>query len=212
MQLNPAAFDAMLEDFAEPMLWRKSNACPCLNPKSGAPDPKCPVCSGKGRIWGAATPTSSAVASSSSQQQWAKNGLYQQGDLVLSIPQSSALYDITQYDRVVQLTSTDDFSLPLVRGAPTERLHGRVKEITRVFWLNGSTAVEGSIPTVADDGTITFPGSGAPPAEKTYSISGNRYAEYFCFGPFSNDRMKHGGLRLPRKMVMRKFDLFGRGP
>lgn len=212
MQLNPDAFNALLEDFAEPMLWRRSNACPCLNPKSGAPDIHCPLCHGKGRIWAAPVDTSAAVASSSSQQQWAKMGLWAQGDLVLSIPESSALYDIAQYDRITQLTSTDDFSLPLVRGAPSERLHGRVKAVTRVFWLDGATVVDGGIPVVGDDGVPSWPGGGAPPAAKTYSVTGTRYNEYFCFGQFSNDRMKHGGLRLPRKMVLRKFDLFGRGP
>lgn len=209
MQLNPAAFNQLLTNFAEPMLWRRSFSCACINPSSGSPSAKCPVCSGKGRLWLPALQVNVAVASSSTQQQWAKMGLWQQGDLVVSIHEASPMYEISQFDRVTQLTSTNDFSLPFVHGSVTERIHGSVKAVSRLFWLDGATVVDGPLPVVNGDGTFSWP-NGEPPSGKTYSLTGTRYAEYFCFGPFSNDRMKHGGARLPRKMVMRGFDLFGR--
>jgi hypothetical protein len=214
MQFNVQGFNNLLESYAEPMLWRRSNACPCLNPNSGSPDINCSLCGGKGRLWDVPRELDkgAAVASSSTQQAWAKMGIWQQGDLVLSIPESSPMYEISQFDRVTQLTSTDDFSLVLIHGSQKERIFGQVKSISRVFWKNSAALlVEGAIPSVNPlDGTLVWPANGQPPVASPFSITGTRYAEYFCFGPFSNDRMKQGGLRLPRKMVMRRFDLFGR--
>lgn len=211
MQLNPAAFNALLGNMGEWFAWRKSYACPCVNPNSGAPLAGCPHCSGKGRLWKAGVRGLAGVASSKVQQEWAKMGQWQSGDMVLSIPENSPLYEIAQFDRVTAETNTDEFSLPLVRGAVKERIHGPIKEITRVFWFDAdANEVEGKAPVVAANGTLTWPDGGEPPAGKTYSITGIKFAEFYCFGALSVDRFKHAGARLPRRMVLRKFDLFGR--
>lgn len=211
MQLNPAAFNALLENLGEWFQWRRSFACPCINPNSGAPLAGCQHCNGKGRLWRTPTRALAGVASSKVQQEWAKMGLWVSGDMVLSIPENSPLYDIRQFDRVVPETSSDDFSVPLVRGAVKERIHGPIKSIERIFWFaDDGSEVEGGIPAVAVDGTLSWPNGGEPPAGKAYSLSGSRYSEFYCFGPFSDDRMKHAGARLPRRMVLRRFDLLGR--
>lgn len=211
MQLQPAAFNALLANLGEWFQWRKAFACPCINPNSGAPLAGCPHCSGKGRLWRQAVRAMSGVANSKTQQEWARMGLWESGDLVLSIPENSPMYNIRQFDRVTAETNTDEFSMPLVHGSPKERIHGPIKEITNVFWFDADGAeVPGGTPVVAADGTLTWPTGGEPPAGKTYSISGIRFAEWYCFGAFSIDRMKHAGARLPRRMVLRKFDLLGR--
>lgn len=211
MKFNAQAFNAHLDNLGEYFLWRKSSACPCINPSSGSPKAGCPHCSGKGRLWEAPVKTKAGVASQKTQQEWAKFGQWESGDLVLSIPENSGLYEIAQFDRLVATTSTDSFSIPLVRGAVNERIPGQIKEITRVYWFNqAGEIVEGGTPAIGANGVVTWPNGGAPPAGATYSVSGVRYQEYYCFGPFSNDRMKHAGMRLPRRMVMRAFDLFGR--
>lgn len=211
MQLNPQAFNALIDNMGESFLWRMAFSCPCVNPLSGSPKPGCLQCNGKGRIWNNPIECTAGVCSSSTQLNWTKMGRAETGDLVLIIAENSALYAVGQFDRVTAKTSTDPFSLPLVRGAPTERIFGPVQVFTRVFWLDASSAiVEGGLPVQAADGTLSWPNGGAPPAGTTYSISGSRYTEYFCFGAYSSDRMKHHGARLPRKMVMRRFDLYGR--
>lgn len=211
MELNPAAFNDFIDGIGETFLWRPSFACACLNPSSGAPKANCPVCGGMGRIWSAAVSGTCGVCSSGTQLQWAKMGQYEAGDLVLIIAENSPIYEISQFDRLVTTSSTDNFSMPLVRGAPTERVYGSVKEFTRVFWFDDQFAiVEGAMPVIDAQGRLSWPNGGAPPAGKAYSLTGVRNTEYFCFGQYSSDRMKHHGARLPRKMVMRRFDLFGR--
>ena len=43
-----------------------------------------------------------------------------------------------------------------------------------------------------------------------YSMTGRRLPEYICYHDFPQDRAHHSGARLPRKVVLRKFDLLGR--
>jgi hypothetical protein len=214
MQLNAEAFARHLDGFAEQFKYRKAYACPCLNPTSSAPQANCPACLGKGWLWSLPIDADCAVASSKVQLEWSKMGNWESGDLVLSIPYTSVLYGIAQFDRVVQLTSTDERALVLVRGSERERLQGAVKQVLRTFWFadDGQTPVEGGIPTVGGDGRLAWPATGAPPAGKKYSITYCRYTEYYCFGEFSNDRKKHGGALLPRRVVLRRFDLLGRTP
>lgn len=213
MELDPDAFNAHLAVFAEPFLYRKAFACPCLNPSSGSPTYNCPQCGGKGWLWSAAVNAPAAVASGSVQLKWAKMGNYEDGDCVLSIPNDSPMYHVSQFDRVTALTSSDRRSLSLVHGDASERLVHTVKEIYRVFWLDdASHIVEGGIPAVDPaTGRLTWT-TGEPPAGKAYSISYERLLDYYCFGAFSADRRKHGGVFLPNKVVLRRFDLLGRTP
>jgi hypothetical protein len=208
MQLNPLAFNAFLNDLGQTFAWLRAYACPCLNPNSGAAKPDCPLCAGKGQTWGEAVEGISGIAGQSIQLKWAKFGLFEPGDVVLTIPSDSALYEMGQFDRVVMLNSSAPFSTKFVRGRG-DVLRYPNAQVDRVFWLNGSDIVEGGIPTVADDGTLTWT-TGEPPAGTVYSITGRCHPEYFCWGPMPQDRAHHGGKALPRKVVLRAWDLFGR--
>lgn len=212
MHLNPKAFDGWLAgNIGQSFTWRKAYRCPCVNPNSGAAKPGCPICHGKAWTWVAAVPGPAGMSGQQTQLRWAQMGMWQDGDAVVTIPESSPLYEMGQFDRVIMLNSTDYFSLPLVHGVPNEVLREPIEKITRVFWLDptGTTIIEGGIPTVNADGTLTWATS-APPAGVTYSITGTRYSEYYCWGPYPSDRNEHFGARLPKRVVLRRFDLFGR--
>lgn len=211
MRLNPVAFNRHLAHMGQDVNWRKSFACPCKNQHSGAADPKCPNCSGKGQLWDPATDGVVGITGSKVQKEWAQFGNYESGDSVVSIPENSPLYEMGQFDRVTMLNATEQFSLTLVRGAATERLIGKIEAIGRVFWLDDDKEiVRGGIPTVASNGTLTW-AADAPPAGKLYTIAGTRFLEFYCFGDFPSNRNEHQGARLPKRVVLRKFDLWGRG-
>ena len=212
MRLNPAAFDRHLQSIGQQVQWRRSFACACYNQQSGSADPKHALCAGKGRIWDQPRPSVVGVASQKTLAQWQAMGMFEAGDTVLSIPQSSSMYDeISQFDRVTMLNSTDVFSQPLTHGAPSERLLFQVASITRCFWLHPQTRniVEGGLPSVGPDGRLTWT-SGEPPPGASYSLTGTKYGEFFCFGDFPSDRPEHSGARLPKRVVLRRWDLFGR--
>lgn len=217
MRLQPAAFDAFLAGPAgigQEFLWRPASACPCVHPHSGAANPKCPHCGGKGRLWGEPIECRAGMTQQQISKEWAALGQYEAGDATLTVPQSSPMYEAGQFDRITMLNSTDRFSLPLTRGAPDERLYFKVVRITRVFWFTGDDGagqiVEGALPAVTLNGSLVWPAAGAPPAGKQYSITGERFAEYYVYQNLPSDRAEHFGARLPKKLRVRRFDLFGR--
>lgn len=209
MQLDPAAFNAHFRHMGQNVAWRRSHACPCINPASRHAKPNCPRCNGKGRTWDDEKTDRIGVTSQSSKKMQAMFGVWEPGDVVLSIPSDSPIYEIGPYDRVRLLNATSRFSTALIRGEG-DRLLGTIKCVDRVFWLasDGETEVEGGIPDVAANGALTWH-SGAPAEGSTFSISGVKYDEYFCWPEQSIDRNIHGA-RLPRRLMARKFDLFGR--
>lgn len=210
MQLNPAAFNRHLAHMGQDCLWRRAYACPCKNPNSNASDSRCPHCGGKGHLWDGAQPGVVGVTGTKVQREWAQFGTYESGDSVVSIGSDSPLYAMGQADRVTLLNATEQFSLALTHGAPTERLIGKIVAINRVFWLNAQKViVDGEIPQVQENGTLAW-GAGEPPAGTQYTISGARHLEYFCFGQFPSNRNMHRGAALPRLVVLRRFDLWGR--
>ncbi|RKP44673.1 hypothetical protein [Pararobbsia silviterrae] len=216
MQLNPDDFNNFLggngvigQDYA----WYSSNACPCVDPNSGQPDPACPVCDGQGRIYAAPVPGVAALSGAKTQRDWAQFGLYEKGDVVVTVAEDSPMYVIGQYDRVTALNETNRFSVPLRRGATIERLLGSIVSLSRVFWLAGTpaTIVDGDLPTVNADGTLTWAaGANAPPEGVQYSVTGLRHIDYFCFGNYPQNRRMNQGSRLPIKVVLRDWDLFNR--
>lgn len=144
--------------------------------------------------------------------EWSKMGQWESGDAVVTIPEDSPMWEMAQFDRATMMNSTDPFSLVLISGAANERIFRPVSGVDRVFWYDKATGatIEGGIPTVNDDGTLSWPYGGQPPSGMTYSCSGQWYTEFFCFGLYASDRNEHSGMRLPKRVVLRRFDLFGR--
>lgn len=213
MRFNPAAFDRHLNNIGQEMRWRRSYACACSQNSSGSADPSHQLCMGRGRIWDPPVKAVAGVASQQVQMQWQAMGQFESGDMVLSVPQNSPLWNAGQFDRILMMNSTDVFSMPLQRGGPSERILFPVASFTRCFWLhpqNREQTVEGGLPAVDDAGRLTWPNGGEPPAGVKYSITGEKRDEYFVFLGIPSDRNEHKGMRLPRRIVARKWDLFGR--
>lgn len=211
MRLNPGHFNRFLNNIGQQFLWRRAYACSCVDPHSGAPDTKCTFCLGKGRQWVEPVQASAASAGQKTQVAWAKMGLFQEGDMVMTVPENSPLWDAGQYDRVTMLNATDRFSQPMKRGAPTEKLLFTVKKVDRVFWINKTTntIVEGGIPTFDANGRPVW-ADGEPPPGMSYSVSGTRLSEYFIYMDLPRNRNMHDGARLPKLTVLRRWDLLGR--
>jgi hypothetical protein len=213
MRLNPAAFNAFLGgNIGQNFNWRRSYRCPCFNPQSGAANPSCPQCAGAGVIWNNPVLAPAGVANQKVQREWSQFGQWQSGDVVVTIPQMSSMYAAGEFDRVTMLNAMEAFSLQLTSGSTLERIHMQVTQFTRVFWLdvNGNIVDGTAVPTVGTNGVLTWPVAGAPPSGTQYSISGTALVEYFVWGNYPQNRNEHFGAQLPKRVVLRKFDLFGR--
>ena len=214
MRFSPARFNRHIANMGQQIAWRRSYACACVNPSSGAPDPKHALCGGKGRLWNDPVETVCGVSRQEVTPELIAAGLFDSGDLQLTIPQNSPMWaSAGRFDRVVLLNSTDVFSQPFTRGAPNEKIIFAIEKIDRCFWLHPTTrlVVEGGIPVVAANGSLSWPsGVGEPPPGTTYSLTGTRYNEYYCLDSLPSDRNEHSGAPLPKRLTMRKWDLFGR--
>jgi hypothetical protein len=211
MRLNPNSFNRFLDNIGQKFVWRRAYACSCLVPGEGAPDRKCPHCHGKGHIWQDPTPCMAASAGQKTQINWAKMGRFDSGDIVLTVQGNSPLWEAGEFDRVTMLNASDRFSHPLTHGSPSERLQFTANLIDRVYWIDPITKniVEGGIPTADANGRLTWT-TGEPPPGMSYSISGTRLSEYFIFAEMPRNRNMHSGARLPKNMVLRRWDLLGR--
>jgi hypothetical protein len=210
MRLNPAEFNRFIANVGQAVAWRRAHDCPCRDPNSGAPTPACTMCV-NGRIWEAPIAGVLAIAGQKVQHMWTQFGLYESGDVVCTLPSDSPVYAMGEFDRVVFTQSSIPFSEVLVNDAP--RLRGVVATIDRVFWASEdlSAPVEGAIPEIGEFGALEWLGGvGAPPAGASFTVTGRRRPEYFSFKDYPQDRAHHGGLDLPRRVVLRLFDLYGR--
>lgn len=208
MRLDPLEFNDLLQALGQDILWRRAFACPCTNPHSGAADPKCPLCLGKGRSWGAPVDGYAGMTGMSAKRAWAQFGVAELGDVVVTLPSDSPVYDIGQFDRVTMVNSSEPFSKTFTRGAG-DVLRFSPTTIDRVYWIVSNAEVEGEIPDVDENGAMTW-ASGGPATGAVYNVTGRFRPEYFVFADLSQDRAHQHGDALPRRVVLRKFDLYGR--
>src|SRR5471032_2743421 len=165
MRLNPTSFNRFLDNIGQQFIWLRAYSCSCRTPGEMSPNRKCPHCLGKGHVWENPIQCTAAASGQKTQLNWAKMGRFASGDIVLTVPGNSALWEAGEFDRVTMLNASDRFSLPLTRGAPTERLLFTVSKIDRVYWLDAITSVvvEGGIPTADANGRLTWSAGEPPP-------------------------------------------------
>jgi hypothetical protein len=234
--LSETRFNAMLNSMGQVVSWRRAHECPCRDARSGAADFKCPICKGKGVYWELPSPPYfskpyfgseyfgpsyfgcsskcgagtgiAAIAGQKVQNEWAKLGEYEAGDQVMTLPSDSPLYDIGQNDRLIMTQSSVPFSQVFLHDG-SDRIDFRVVSILAVYWRDGSSLVNGGIPEVKIDGSLSWT-EREPPNGVRYTITGRRRPEFFIFREMPQDRAHYGGQRLPRRVVARRMDLFGR--
>ena len=85
MRLDPAAFNRFLGEIGQQVAWRRSYACACLNPASGAPDPKHALCAGKGRLWNAPVQTVCGITRQDVSPELIAAGLFDAGDMQMGL-------------------------------------------------------------------------------------------------------------------------------
>lgn len=209
MQLEPTAFNAHLGNMGQNVLWRESQACPCRVQYSGGADPDCPHCNGAGRLWSSPVASVTGIVSREIVRKYAAMAQLDLGDVMLVIPSDQPIYDLGENDRVTMTDRTEPFSLHLVRGvSDVLPLRFNPTTISSVTWIAEGNIVLGAPPGNFFDGQLAW-SSGAPPNNQAYVLTGRRNPEYFCYLSLPLDRPHHQGAPLPRRVILRRFDLFG---
>ena len=208
MQLSPTAFAKFLNFIGQDFDWRSAYACPCVNPHSGQANPQCQHCWGKGRFWSEPVTGMAGIVGRSQLKKFSEFGPWDDGDVLLSIPYDSPLYDVGQYDRLSAVNKSEPFSINIVAGI-SDTLRFVPISIDRVFFMEGTHLIEIDPPDVDPGGVLQWH-NGRPPSRVTYSITGRRVPEYYVYMDMPFDRPFHAGAQLPRRVVIRRFDLYGR--
>lgn len=211
MRLDPLSFNKFLSGIGQRVLWQQSFICPCIQDHSGAADTACPICKGKGRTWNAPVDGVVGVTAQGVDAKIQDFGAMELGDITLTVPSDSPLYNLGRFDRVTLLNSTDVFSRVLTR-IPGDNLSDlSVQSITRVFWRSPDkrSIIDGSLPVVSANGTLVW-GDGGPDFGVQYSVTGIKFDTYFVWQSLPSDRNEHQGAPLPRRVQARKWDLYSR--
>lgn len=209
MELNPDWFNDQLDQMGQNVSWRRALACPCRDTHSGAARLGCPTCAGKGQFWPfPAVRCRTGLAGMKVARAFQQFGTWEDGDCIFTIPSDSPLYAIGEYDRALMLDSSEPFSEVLTRGE-LDRVFGQVQSIEAVIYLPTPTAapVFASRPSWDADGNLSW-AAGAPPDGAQYTVRGRKRQEYYMFKELPQDRAHFGGLQLPRRVQMRRLDLF----
>jgi hypothetical protein len=209
VRLSPLRFNGFLNHIGQKFLWRRANFCPCRDPNTGAPDFNCQHCLGKGYAWQGAVPGMSGIAGQKIQREWAQFGMWESGDVVLTIPSDSPLYEMGEFDRVIMADSTQPFSTQIA--SLDASMPWPVVSLSRAFYLLDGEPEDLPLPEISDSGyELSWADPEAIEEILPISITGRRRPEYFCWGAFPSDRAHHSGADLPRRVVLRRFDLYGR--
>lgn len=214
MLLSPARFNRMLGKKAQGVEWRRAAPCPCRQGPMGQAKYGCKACRSLGTLWGPPQPAWTALAGMKVAREYAAFGQWESGDVVFTIPSASPLWNAGEHDRVLMTDSTEPFQLVLKRGDPVNGRvrEGRVTEVHRCFRLGAADAItECALPDVdAEDGSLSWPdpAGDAPDPGTQFTLTGRRHPEYFLLGELPQDRAHQRGAALPRRVALRRFQLF----
>lgn len=205
--LNPARFNDMLCRLGQAVAWRRSYACPCIDVQTGQIQADCPHCAGFGRLWDDPIASMAGITGGKVLRRYETMAILDAGDVLMVLPSDQPVYTMGELDRVALTQRTEPFSMTVVPGVHA-RLRFAPASIERVFWFDDNQIVEGRIPDADSTGALTWHYGGAPPEGATYSITGRRHPEYYCYLLLPLDRPHARGQPLPRRALMRRIDLF----
>jgi len=209
--LAPSEFNAFLRIMAQRARWSPSRLCPCRDAYSGAANPGCPVCRGQGVFWTGSKSVSIALSGQRVARAWRDFGMYESGDVVLSIGSDSPAYAAGENDKLVLTDSTTPYTAVFTRGDQAENWPAELVEVQAVTTIANGEPVEMSPPPIpTGGGAPSWPALGSPAPGQQYTLTGRRNPSFYVFADFPQDRAHHGGAALPRRVVARLIDLWAK--
>ena len=211
MRLSPQRFNQQLADQGQRMLWQRARVCPCRESHSGGAKEDCPICDGRGTFWDKGIPTRAGVVGAKILREFAAFGAWEDGDVMVSIPSNTPMWNAGENDRVVFADGHQPFQV-VMRHNSTAKLRFPLLRIERCFWLgpNGSTVLECTAPRVdPDTGALSWLDlTQAPDPGAQFTIAGQRRPEYFLWRYIPVSRAHYNGLDFPKRATLKPFDLF----
>ena len=209
-RLSPGLFNRQLAVMGQQMLWRRAALCPCRDPDSGGARQDCPLCTGRGWSWGHGVPSRAGVVGAMAQRRQADFGQWEDGDVALSVPGDTPMWNAGEKDRFAFLQGEMPFQAALLHDG-LARLDFTPVRIDRCFWLrDGENAYrDASLPSRDPvTGRLSWPtGTTQPDAGVRFTVSGTKRPEFFLFAHIPVSRAHFDGLPLPKLFHCKRLDL-----
>ncbi len=211
---NVEELNASLNDLSQAARWEVASQCPCKSRRTGGADTQCLVCHGNGMTWDAATTCRIALQGMKSVKEFAMLGMWEKGDILVSLPSDSAAYECGEYDRFTLTDSRLRISQVLMRGAVSDALkYTAVISIEKIWGIYANARVDFTrgIDYTLVGNVITWlaPASTPLPVGSQYTVVYVTHPQYYVYRDLVSDR-PHGSQDLPRKVHLRLMELFSR--
>lgn len=212
MRLSPGLFNRQLAVMGQAVLWRRASLCPCAGRDhySGGPSQDCPVCTGRGWAWGAGVPSRAGVVGAGAKRKQADFGQWEDGEVSLSVPSDTPLWNAGERDRVEFADGDMGFQLAL-RNSGAPRIDFTPVRFERCFWLRaGDTAFREADPPKWDKATgfLSWPANSIrPDAGEHFTLVGRKRPDFQVVASLPIARAHFNGLPLPRLLKCVRTDL-----
>ncbi|HVM95631.1 MAG TPA: hypothetical protein VMT89_04550 [Candidatus Acidoferrales bacterium] len=209
---DPAKFDGQILQHGTPALWRKASLCPCLNPKTLAPDVNCISCRDlPGWVWDDGSSVIVFGPGRERRDVYDEEGHRIEGLVRFTLPSAITPGHVDRLDLLVAelVYNGEKFirgkvdaanrSLERVRVRPViavERVLGRVAGNVQDFLVDTDVSIQ-------EDGTIQW--DNPPPDGTLYTVRYRSRPAYVCWEPMSRDE---GGARQPYRVRAQRIDFF----
>ena len=208
MGFNVNQLDQMLNNLGQDATWELAEVCPCKSTRTGGANVTCQVCNGNGLVWNVAIQCRVALEAMSSQREFAMLGMWEKGDIMISLPTDSAAYGAGEWDRFTLLNSTLRIDQVLMKGTNDTLKYSAIVSIESLWAIVAGmrTDFTQGIHFTLNGNVITWLGTPIPIGTQ-YSVLYVTHPQYFCYRDLVMDR-QHGSQNLPRKVHARLMELF----
>ncbi len=230
-KLRAESFEDMIMRRGMPVLWYRSQKCPCWNDNSGQPDYSCKACGGYGYLYEDPIEARHIVVHSLIlSKDFTPIGEYRMGDCVASIPYRkkmmvggkwqfpfNEIYDIGEWDKIIILNSEFRSHETLIKnqtifGREADTLRNEeVTKIINILTINKDTGavtyyVEDEDFSLEDSKITWLDGGNAPEDEEKYSVLYYHRPVYLGYTQLPQSR-DQDNQRLPKKLILRYRDV-----
>lgn len=214
MSFDVTQLNRSLNDLSQAATWETASTCPCRSRRTGGADTACPVCHGNGITWDAGVICRVALQGMKSVKEFAMLGMWEKGDIMVSLPSDSAAYECGEHDRFTLTDSRLRISQVIARGPVTDALkYTSVLSIDTIWAIAGGVRVEfvRGVDYTLVGNVITWlaPAAASLPVGGQYSVVYVAHPQYYVYRDLVSDR-PHGNRDLPRKVHLRLMELFSR--
>lgn len=231
VKLRAESFEDMIMRRGMPVMWYRSQKCPCWDDVSGQPNYSCKACAGQGYLYEPPIQTSFIlIMGLILSKDFTPIGEYRMGDCIATIPARkkvmingrwefipNEIYDIGEWDKIILVESEFRSHETLIKDQhmfgrePDTLRNEEITKIISVLSIDENTGAitkynEGADFEIVGQKINWLSGINAPNNNQKYSILYYHKPVYLAYTQLPQSR-DQDGQRLPKKLILRYRDV-----